>query len=220
MLEFLGESYFEGEIHRGAFLYGKKALKEFAEMKIIIWGTGSAAGRVTDKLLLGGVRPYAYCDNDRRRWGKHFYGRPILSPEEAYGTGEEDRYFILTVTGKNLDFVTEQVMIRYGENWSCFFERQIGDYFDTPELLGIVINSINDVMKRNAFRKNLKWHQCVRSSLIYENIDLIIMSTKFWDNFIRYLYEKDDKSYRMLDIGPGYGTFSLIYSHICTGEVN
>ena len=46
------------------------------------------------------------------------------------------------------------------------------------------------------------------------------MSTKFWDNFVRYLLEMDHKYHRMLDIGPGYGTFSLIYSHICTGEVN
>lgn len=220
-LELFGESYYKDGVLVGSFLFGREGLNTFKNKKIIVWGTGVAAGKISDLFLLNNIEVFAYCDNDNSMWGKVYRGKMVLSPEEAYDCDDlESQYFILTMGGKNLDAVMRQLLIRYGEHFSCFFECQIGDYFHDSKLLEVVMESINDVMNQNMCRKGLAWYECMRSNRIYDNVILIIMSTKFWDNFVWHLYNSRKKDVKMLDIGPGYGTFSLIYSQICSGEVN
>jgi len=112
-------------------------------------------------------------------------------------------------------------MTRSNDIFSAFFEIQLGNYFHNRELLNIVMDSLNIILKRNAHRKGLFWYQCLLSNLIYDNLYLIIMGAKFCDNFVNLLYDSpSDKCLKILDIDPGYGIFSLLYGNICSSEMS
>jgi hypothetical protein len=49
-------------------------------MKVLVWGTGSAAREFCDIAALNGIEIVACVDNDCRLWGQEFCGRPVLSP--------------------------------------------------------------------------------------------------------------------------------------------
>lgn len=71
-----------------------KCLKEnkpdIQEKKLYIWGTGNTAVLYNKEIKRleeeGFFNIFGYCDNNSEKWGKIFYGKPIISPRELAET--------------------------------------------------------------------------------------------------------------------------------------
>ncbi len=218
MLACLGEAFYQGCVRNGAFLFGNCEVDKLRDRKIILWGTGDLAHRCVSLLRQHQLLPDAFCDNNPAMWGRKYLGKQVISPKEAYQMNRA--YFILCVQGWNLWLVSRQVLARYGSDFSVFFLHGFGDFFDDSSLMNIVMNSINTILQNEVcYGHKTYWHDFLEESNPLGMAEELCLTTEFWDTTILWLVCIPDsgKPASMLDIGPGWGLYSIILNRLWPG---
>src|SRR5690349_3512687 len=67
------------------------------ENRVIIFGTGHLGRLALSGLLMAGIRPLAFCDNNSRLWGTEIDGVPVLSPGQAAQADKDASAFVVAI---------------------------------------------------------------------------------------------------------------------------
>ncbi|MCL2078879.1 MAG: class I SAM-dependent methyltransferase [Oscillospiraceae bacterium] len=214
-LEFLGEAFWQGGKRIGAFLFGCKGLADLQNEQIFIWGTGELANRCVSYLIKNGLRVSRFCDNDKRHQNNTFLGLPITPPPPQSNL---NAYFIICAQEWNLWLISRQLSVRYGDDFSFFFLREFGDFFDNRTLMDATLRSLNAMLQNEIIYGHKKvWHQFIEEATPGRVMQLC-QSTTHWDATIKWLSEPNyTRPETMLDIGPGWGTLSYIINDLYGG---
>lgn len=87
-------------------------LSIYRKHRIVIWGTGTSGMKIFHDLMHFGIEPYAFCDNNLKRWGELFFGKKVLSPTELKQENEkkDDILVQIAVVDKYDKEVYQQVL--------------------------------------------------------------------------------------------------------------
>lgn len=89
------EAYIEIKAKADYDVYNNFIQKMARERQLVIFCTGKMAKFALCLLRMNGLKNVvAFCDNDCTKWGVNFYGRQILSPEEAARDYPDAHYLI------------------------------------------------------------------------------------------------------------------------------
>lgn len=92
-------------------------VKNMNEDKFILFGAGNF-GR-TALMEYGAERIICFCDNDEKKWGKHFCGKPVISFDELVKRGEKTGVVITIQNKKAVQEIGEQLS-EYGFDYECY----------------------------------------------------------------------------------------------------
>lgn len=99
------ENHIRCETHREILLRGicleqenrSRILRTMFSKKIVIWGTGNYGNVIYKSLYVNHIDIFAFCDNDRTKWGSTKYGIKIITPQEL-STWKKEDYLIIVAT--------------------------------------------------------------------------------------------------------------------------
>ena len=221
ILEYLGNIAYKGD--RAAicgFLagieYDIKSIIE-SKKKVIILGCGENSYYAEKMLNEKGIEVYAFVDNSKKMQGVNLRGKIVQSPYEFFY--DNDAYFIIAIAdimSARLQFMTHNI-----ESYSIFFKERFHDFsYEDKVLHDTYMEAINEICFSNETVEDaLPLNAWGDKGKI--GITNWCLGSSLWSHWA-YRWAKEyiehTNTEKILEIGPGYGTMSLVllklYSHL------